>query len=122
MKRKPFVAGKRDSFDFDSMVQVRNPLAMRHIDVVTSRERSVTQHTTMEEKEDQDMPNFDINRFMGIHKEKLDEKKTKVRRILDEKKKPVWSKLLRTASKSALYVLDIFFPRNDDHKDKKYEK
>ena len=120
MKRKPFVAGKRNPLDFS--VQVRNPLAVGHIDIVTSRERSVTQYTTMEEKEDQDMPNFDINKFMGVHKEKLDEKKTKVRRMLDDKKKPVWSKLLKTVSKSALYMLDIFCPRNDDHKDKKYEK
>jgi len=117
MSKPHRTTGKRTPFDTPG-IQIRNPLAMGTIDVVTSRERSVIQYVPAEEKEEERMPGFDPKKFCSpTKKEKFPSSAFKVRVSTKPEKKPLWYRVIQKVAS----VLLLLFPK-DKLDESKYNK
>ena len=122
MSKPHRTTGKRTPFDTPG-IQIRNPLAMGTIEVVSSDERSVEQTTKMD---DHPMPGFNVKAFTDVYKEKIINKsrtnKKTVKKIvsLEVKKKPLWYRVIQKVAS----VLLLLFPKDklDESKYKKNER
>jgi len=120
-KCKEYVPGKRDPFVTNVGIQIRNPVAMGQIVM-----------STMEEKEEERMPNFDVKAFVSTHKkqgktraEYLAERRNhdwpQVKTVNDDVPKIKKKSLLYRVVQSVSKVLLMMFP--EDKLDKsKYKK